>query len=48
VRNVFLQQRTAIISQARGLLGERGIIILQSPEALKKPYRTFLRKAWAN
>ncbi|MEC4723537.1 IS110 family transposase [Noviherbaspirillum sp. CPCC 100848] len=36
VRNLLVQQQTAIINQARGLLGERGVIISQSPEAFKR------------
>lgn len=36
VRELLVQQRTAIINQARGLLGERGIAIAQSPAAFRK------------
>ena len=36
MRNLLVQQRTSIINQARGLLGERGVIIPQSPEAFKR------------
>ena len=36
VRELLVQQRTAIINQARGLLGERGFAIAQSPAAFRK------------
>jgi transposase len=36
VRELLVQQRTAIINQARGLLGERGLAIAQSPAAFRK------------
>jgi transposase len=36
VRELLVQQRTAIINQARGLLGERGIAIARSPAAFRK------------
>jgi transposase len=36
VRELLVQQRTAIINQAGGLLGERGIAIAQSPAAFRK------------
>jgi transposase len=36
VRQLLVHQRTAIINQVRGLLGERGVTIAQSPEAFKR------------
>ena len=36
VRELLVQQRTAIINQARGLLAERGLAIAQSPAAFRK------------
>ena len=36
VRELLVHQRTAVINQARGLLGERGVAIAQSPEAFKR------------
>lgn len=36
VRELLVQQRTALINQARGLLGERGVTIAQSPETFKR------------
>lgn len=36
VRELLVAQRTALINQARGLLGERGVTIAQSPEAFKR------------
>lgn len=35
-RQLLVRQRTALINQVRGLLGERGITIAQSPEAFKR------------
>ena len=36
VRQLLVHQRTALINQARGLLGERGVTMAQSPEAFKR------------
>lgn len=36
VRELLVHQRTALINQARGLLGERGVAMAQSPEAFKR------------
>jgi len=36
IRELLIQQRTALINQARGLLAERGIAIARSPGAFKK------------
>ncbi|WP_416339058.1 IS110 family transposase [Paraburkholderia sp. CNPSo 3076] len=36
VRAILLRQRTALINQMRGLLGERGLMIARSPEAFKR------------
>src|ERR1700739_381332 len=36
VRELLAHHRTAIINQARGLLGERGIAIAESPAAFRK------------
>ena len=36
VRELLVHQRTALINQARGLLGERGVTMAQSPEAFKR------------
>src|SRR4030095_5357611 len=36
VRELLVHQRTALINQARGLLGERGVAISKSPEAFKR------------
>jgi transposase len=36
IRELLIQQRTALINQARGLLAERGIAIARSPSAFKK------------
>jgi hypothetical protein len=36
VRELLVQQRTALVNQARGLLGERGVTMAQSPEAFKR------------
>lgn len=36
IRELLVHQRTALINQARGLLGERGLIVAQSPAAFKR------------
>jgi transposase len=36
VRQLLVHQRTALINQARGLLGERGVTMAKSPEAFKR------------
>lgn len=36
VRQLLVHQRTALINQVRGLLGERGVTIAQSPGAFKR------------
>src|SRR5476649_2480195 len=36
VRELLVHQRTALINQLRGLLGERGVIIAQTPAAFKR------------
>ncbi|KVN45638.1 hypothetical protein WJ64_02360 [Burkholderia ubonensis] len=36
MRAILLRQRTALINQMRGLLGERGLAISRSPEAFKR------------
>src|SRR4030095_1478594 len=36
VRELLVHQRTALINQARALLGERGVTMAQSPEAFKR------------
>jgi transposase len=36
VRQLLVHQRTALINQVRGLLGERGVTIARSPEAFKR------------
>ena len=36
VRELLVHQRTALINQVRGLLGERGVIIAQTPAAFKR------------
>jgi transposase len=36
VRELLVHQRTALINQVRGLLGERGLIIAQSAQAFKR------------
>jgi transposase len=44
VRELLVQQRTALINQCRGLLGERGITIAQSPAALKRAVPEILKE----
>lgn len=44
VRELLVQQRTALINQARGLLAERGVVIPQSPEAFKRAMPEILRQ----
>jgi transposase len=36
IRELLVHQRTAPINQARGLLGERGLVVAQSPAAFKR------------
>ena len=36
VRDLLVHQRTALINQVRGLLGERGVTIAKSPDAFKR------------
>ncbi len=36
VRELLVHQRTALINQVRGLPGERGVIIAQTPAAFKR------------
>jgi transposase len=43
VRELLVHQRTAIINQARGLLGERGITIAQSPAAFRRAMPEILK-----
>ena len=40
MRSLLLRQRTAMINQMRGLLGERGLMISRSPEAFKHTCRS--------
>ncbi len=42
VRELLVHQRTALINQVRGLLGERGVIIAQTPAAFKRAMPTVL------
>lgn len=42
VRELLVHQRTALINQARGLLGERGVIMAQSPQAFKRALPSIL------
>jgi transposase len=44
VRELLVQQRTALINQGRGLLGERGIAIAQSPAAFKRAVPEILKE----
>ena len=44
VRQLLVDQRTALINQVRGLFGERGIVIAQSPEALKRAMPEILKQ----
>lgn len=44
VRELLVQQRTALINQGRGLLGERGITIAQSPAAFKRAVPEILKE----
>lgn len=44
VRELLVHQRTALINQARGLLGERGIIIAQSPAAFRRAMPDILKQ----
>jgi transposase len=43
MRAILLRHRTALINQMRGLLGERGLAIAQSPEAFKRAVPELLR-----
>ena len=43
VRELLVHQRTALINQVRGLLGERGITIAQSPAALHRAMPQILK-----
>ena len=43
VRELLVRQRTALINQIRGLLGERGITIAQSPEAVHRAMPEILK-----
>jgi transposase len=45
IRSMKMKQRTAIINQARGLLAEYGIVIAQSPAALRKAIPELLEDA---
>lgn len=45
VRELRVHQRTSIINQARGLLGERGVTIAKSPAAFKKAIPEILKEA---
>lgn len=44
VRELLVHQRTALINQVRGLLGERGVIIAQTPAAFKRALPVILAK----
>ncbi len=44
VRELLVHQRTALINQVRGLLGERGVIIAQTPAAFKRALPEILAK----
>jgi transposase len=44
VRELLVHQRTALINQVRGLLGERGITIAQSPAAFKRALPEILKQ----
>lgn len=44
VRELLVHQRTALINQSRGLLGERGITIAQSPAAFKRAMPEILKQ----
>lgn len=45
IRSMKMKQRTAIINQTRGLLAEYGIVIAQSPAALRKALPALLEDA---
>jgi transposase len=44
-REIFVHQRTALINQVRGLLGERGLTIARSPQAFKRAIPLLLAQA---
>lgn len=44
VRELLVHQHTALINQVRGLLGERGITIAQSPAAFKRALPEILKQ----
>jgi transposase len=48
VRQLLVHQRTALINQVRGLLGERGVTIARSPEASSERCPRSSRSATAN
>jgi len=48
VRELLVHQRTALINQARGLLGERGVIVAQTPAAFKRAMPTVLAQCEAD
>lgn len=44
VRELLVPQRTALINQVRGFLGERGITTAQSPAAFKRAVPEILKE----